>query len=60
MPLGIGTLIIGCAPSKYMTKQQKKVLIKTINVSKKHLKAYKGLKIIEIHAADGTYIAISV
>lgn len=60
VPLSLGSLAIRCIGKKYMSKQDKKLVLTIFKSIRKELKAYKGLTIVEVDAASGEHISIKI
>lgn len=60
VPITIGTIVIRCISKKYITKEQKILVIESLKIIRKELKKYKGIKIVEVDTASGEHVSITV
>lgn len=60
VPISLGVIAVKCTPKKYITIEQKKLVISTLKVIKRELKQYKGMKIVDVEASSGERISITI
>lgn len=60
IPLSLASLTLRCVGRKYITPEQKQIVLASLKVIRKELKKYKGLTIVEVETASGEYISIKV
>jgi hypothetical protein len=60
VPLSMGGLAIRYGLKGKVDDHQRQLMLQAFKVCKHHLKAYRGMKIVEVHASTGEYISITV
>lgn len=60
VPLSMGGIVIRCIPKEKLSNEQKKIALQIFKGLKGTLKAYRGLKIVEVESQSGEYISITL
>lgn len=60
VPLSMASFVVRGMSKKYISKDEKRMILLTIKICKKELKQYKGLDIVEINSSSGERIIITV
>ena len=60
VPLWAGGLAIRIGLRHTLDKEQRKIVLKSYKVCKKHLKRYKGLELVNVETSTGEKIRITV
>ena len=60
VPLFLGTLAIRFGLKGRVNDEERMFILNSFKVCKKHLKAYKGMKIVEIQTSTGEYISVTL
>ena len=60
VPLWVGGIAIRIGLKGKLDQEQRRIILKTYKICKKHLKAYKGLELVNVESASGEKIRITI
>lgn len=60
VPLWAGGIAIRIGLRDKLDKEQRRMILESYKVCKKHLKAYKGLELVNVETANGEKVRITI